>query len=57
MEHNPFSESLYTTHISRVYLLTKVIFFISQPEDGQCKVPKRVVVLYVVNSIHISTII
>jgi len=28
---------MYTTHISRVQLLTK--FFISQPEDGQCKVP------------------
>jgi len=32
-------------------------FFISQPEDGQCKVPKHVVVLYVINSIHISIII
>jgi len=31
--------------------------FVSQPEDGQCKVPKHVVVLYVINSIHISTII
>jgi len=29
----------------------------SQPVDGQCKVPKHVVVLYVINSIHISTII
>jgi len=28
-----------------------------QPEDGQWKVPKHVVVLYVINSIHISTII
>jgi len=28
---------------------------ISQPEDGQCKVPKHVVVLYVINSLHIST--
>jgi len=34
-----------------------VMFFISQPEDGQCKVPKHVVVLYVINSIRISTII
>jgi len=32
-------------------------FFISQAEHGQCKVPKHVVVLYVINSIHISTII
>ena len=32
-------------------------FFISQPEDGKCKVPKHVVVLHVINSIHISTII
>ena len=29
----------------------------SQPEDGQCKVPKHVAVLYVINSILISTII
>ena len=27
--------------------------FISQPEEGQCKVPKHVVVLYVINSIYI----
>ena len=44
---------LYTAHISRVQLLT---FLISQPEDDHCEVPKHVVVLYVVNSIHISTI-
>ena len=31
--------------------------FISQPEDGQCRWPKHVVVLYVINSLHISTII
>ena len=31
--------------------------FISQTEDGQCKMPKLVVVLYVVNSIHVSTTI
>jgi len=31
-------------------------FFISQPEDDQCQVPKHVVVLYVINSIRISTI-
>jgi len=31
-------------------------FFIYQPEDGQWKVPKHVV-LYVINSIHICTII
>jgi len=30
------------------------MFFISQPEDGQCKGPKHVV-LYVIKSIHIST--
>ena len=47
---------LYTTHISRVQLLTK-FFFVSQPEYGQCKVQKHIVVLYVINSIHISTII
>jgi len=34
-----------------------IIFSFSQPEDGQCKVAKHVVVLYVINSIHISTII
>jgi len=34
-----------------------ICFFISQPEDGQRKVPKHVVVLHVINSIHISTII
>jgi len=28
-------------------------FFISQPEDGQCKVPKHVV-LYVINSIYLK---
>jgi len=37
-------------------LLSK-FFFISQPEVGQCQVPKHVVVLCVINSIHISTII
>jgi len=31
-------------------------FFISQPEVGQCQVPKHVIVLYVINSIHISII-
>jgi len=31
-------------------------FFIYQHEDGQCKVPKHVVVLYVINSVHSSTI-
>jgi len=30
-----------------------VSVFISQPEDAQCKVPKHVVVLYVINSIYI----
>jgi len=30
---------------------------ISQPDDGHCKGPKHVAVLYVINSIHISTII
>ena len=33
---------------------TLAIFrFISQPEDCQCKMPKHVVVLYVINFIHI----
>ena len=32
-------------------------FLIYQPEDGQLKVPKHVVVIYVINYIHISTII
>jgi len=53
---SPLISPLYTTHISRVQLLTK-FFFISQPEDDQCKVPKHVVVLYVINYTHISTII
>jgi len=30
-------------------------FFISQPEDDHCQMPKHVVVLYVVYSVHIST--
>ena len=33
------------------------MFLIYQPEDGQCKVPNHVVVLYVINYIHISTTI
>jgi hypothetical protein len=52
---SPLTSPLYTTHISRVELLTK--YLISQPEDGQCQVPKHVVVLYAINYIHISTII
>jgi len=36
---------------------TLLSFSIYQPDDGQCKVPKHVVVLHVINSIHISTII
>jgi len=33
----------------------EVRHFISQPEDVNCQVTKQVVVLYVINSIHIST--
>jgi len=33
----------------------EVRHFISVPEDGQCQVLEHVVVLYVINSIHIST--
>ena len=36
---------------------SRMFFFISQLDDGQCKGPKHVVVFYVINSIHISTII
>jgi len=34
-----------------------ICYSISQPDDGQCKLPKHVVVLYVINSVNISTII
>jgi len=51
---SPLTTPLYTAHIRRVQLLTN--FFISQPEDGHCQVSKHVVILYVINSIHISTI-
>ena len=42
----------------RIYYIEnkELSFFISQPEDGHCQVPKHLVVLYVVYSIHISTI-
>ena len=45
--------TVYSTHKSSI--AAKV--FISQPEDGQCKGPKPVVVLYLVNSAHIFVII
>ena len=32
------------------------LFSSSQPDDGQCKVPKHEVVLYVINSIHCTII-
>jgi len=52
-----------TSHLPTVYCPYKssiaayLVLFISQPEDGQCQGPKHVVVLYVINSIYISTII
>ena len=50
-----YPPTVYNPHVEHSCLLS--FFFISQPEDDQCKVPKHVVVLYVINSIHISTII
>jgi len=41
----------------RIYYMKTTTCFGTLPEDDQCKVPKHVVVLYVINSIHISTII
>ena len=41
----------------RICYIKSTTYFGTLPEDGQCKVPKHVVVLYVINSIHFSTII
>jgi len=48
---SPLTSPLYIIHASRVQLLNK--FFIYQPDDGQWKVPKHVVVNYVINYIYI----
>ena len=48
---SPLTSPLNTIHASRVQLFNK--FFIYQPDDGQWKVPKHVVVIYVINIIYI----
>ena len=45
------------SYINIVSIVIDIVFFTSQPEDGHCQVPKHVVVVYVVYSIHTSTII
>jgi len=54
------SKRLYSIYVGCIHKSSVAAyedFFISQPEDGQCKMPKYIVVLYVINSTHMSTII
>ena len=55
MYFTSYLPTVYNKHKSSIAAYQ--VFVIYQPEDGQCKVPKHVVVLYVINYIHISTII
>jgi len=58
LRNKKLSKQVYLTYVGCIqYSCLLSFFFISQPENGQCKVPKHVVVLYVIISIRISTII
>ena len=50
----PYQPTVYRPHKSSIAAYQ--VIFIFQPKDGHCQVPKHVVVLYIINSIHNSTI-